>query len=582
MRPFVSVLTPTRDRRVSPSTHPLLSGSDLPCRPHGADHRRRWRRPYRRPHPDDPRIQYEALDIRVPLGTKRNRLAELAKGEILVHMDDDDYYPPDRVERAVKVLEETDAEVVGKSELAFWDLDTRSIHQYPRIGPKHACAGTLAYRKSYWDKRKFAPDPHTEERQFLANFDAKLVQFDCEPWRCSSASATAATSCPRTRGPSSRSPSPTSSPTPRPAPSTRRSTSTTGRSTVPQPQARPHHVRLMSPNDPSRPRPWSDVEREIRVSRHGIEYVLIGGAEPTQSRELLRAIRTTRQVGVKPVLVTDARALASPERLEKLVQLGLEELSVRLVGPDRRTLDPATSKGASRAALRALRHAGDIPHLRQSLICVLDEHHLTDADAWIALARKVNASLRLVHSFSPDAPPARAPTAEEAAWADALWCASDEAGIRIRATGVLPTPHPTLPDAPPTASALLTEAVSWGWMPDAARRGVLIGDAPGHTPHTPDTIGHLLAAASPVLDAPVCVGGAGDVGGGHHRSVHTVSAVTVARAPSPTIRTRWHPRPPGQVWRQVRASWCSSLCRPIAFRSCRPSARSRSRCAVAT
>jgi glycosyltransferase involved in cell wall biosynthesis len=183
MRPFVSVLTPTRDRReFLPQLIRYFQGQTYPADrmeliivDDGSDRVDDLI-------PDDPRIRYEALDIRVPLGTKRNRLAELAKGEILVHMDDDDYYPPDRVERAVKVLEETDAEVVGKSELAFWDLDTRSIHQYPRIGPKHACAGTMAYRKSYWDKRKFAPDPHTEERQFLANFDAKLVQFDCEPW----------------------------------------------------------------------------------------------------------------------------------------------------------------------------------------------------------------------------------------------------------------------------------------------------------------------------------------------------------------------------------------------------------------
>jgi glycosyltransferase involved in cell wall biosynthesis len=131
---------------------------------------------------DAPDIRYEALDTRVPLGTKRNRLAELARGDIFINMDDDDWHPPDRVARSVALLQETGASVVGKSEMAFYDCATGRLHQTPRIGDKHATAGSMAFLRAWWEQHRWAPDPHTEERQFLANFTAKLAQFPCPAW----------------------------------------------------------------------------------------------------------------------------------------------------------------------------------------------------------------------------------------------------------------------------------------------------------------------------------------------------------------------------------------------------------------
>ena len=42
-------------------------------------------------------IQYIRSEEKLSIGAKRNRLHEAARGEILVCMDDDDYYPPERV-----------------------------------------------------------------------------------------------------------------------------------------------------------------------------------------------------------------------------------------------------------------------------------------------------------------------------------------------------------------------------------------------------------------------------------------------------------------------------------------------------
>jgi hypothetical protein len=40
----------------------------------------------------------------------------------------------------------------------------------------------MAYRRTYWEAHRWAPDPHTEERQFLQNFEANLVQLEGEAW----------------------------------------------------------------------------------------------------------------------------------------------------------------------------------------------------------------------------------------------------------------------------------------------------------------------------------------------------------------------------------------------------------------
>ena len=38
------------------------------------------------------------------LGRKRNLMHEKSKGEMIVYMDDDDFYPPNRVSHAVRRL----------------------------------------------------------------------------------------------------------------------------------------------------------------------------------------------------------------------------------------------------------------------------------------------------------------------------------------------------------------------------------------------------------------------------------------------------------------------------------------------
>ena len=53
-----------------------------------------------------PQIQYIPVENKMSLGAKRNFMHTKARGSIIVYMDDDDYYPPERISHAVERLQE--------------------------------------------------------------------------------------------------------------------------------------------------------------------------------------------------------------------------------------------------------------------------------------------------------------------------------------------------------------------------------------------------------------------------------------------------------------------------------------------
>lgn len=55
-----------------------------------------------------------------PLGHKLNVAAQLARGEILLNWDDDDYYAPDRIQRQLEAFELGARPVSGLSSLIYW------------------------------------------------------------------------------------------------------------------------------------------------------------------------------------------------------------------------------------------------------------------------------------------------------------------------------------------------------------------------------------------------------------------------------------------------------------------------------
>src|SRR5262249_45907063 len=69
---------------------------------------------------EDDRIRYIALDTKLTVGAKRNLACEIARGDIIIHWDDDDWYPARRVSSQVDALLQKGADVCGTSRLLYY------------------------------------------------------------------------------------------------------------------------------------------------------------------------------------------------------------------------------------------------------------------------------------------------------------------------------------------------------------------------------------------------------------------------------------------------------------------------------
>ena len=113
------------------------------------------------------------------LGKKRNILNEKAEGDIIVYMDDDDYYPPERVKHAVDTLIGSKALCAGSSAMFIYFKHINKMYQFGPYGPNHSTAATFAFKKELLKQTKFDEDSSVaEERKFLKDYTIPFVQLE--------------------------------------------------------------------------------------------------------------------------------------------------------------------------------------------------------------------------------------------------------------------------------------------------------------------------------------------------------------------------------------------------------------------
>jgi len=113
------------------------------------------------------------------IGGLRNKTNELAQGLIIVCMDDDDYYPPNRIIDAVKKLKYGKKSLAGCTCINIYDFDLDTMITIGPFGQNHGTNNTFAYTKKYANEHKYDPTiRHGEEPSFTNNFRNPMVQLD--------------------------------------------------------------------------------------------------------------------------------------------------------------------------------------------------------------------------------------------------------------------------------------------------------------------------------------------------------------------------------------------------------------------
>lgn len=127
-----------------------------------------------------PNLRYLYEDEKMRIGAKRNRLNKEARGSIIIAMDDDDYYPADRVQTVVDAFtQHPDKNLAGSSEMNMYYIDQQTIWTIGSHGPNHATNGTMAWRKTYANTHFY--DEYVtkaEETSFLEGYKHPMIQLD--------------------------------------------------------------------------------------------------------------------------------------------------------------------------------------------------------------------------------------------------------------------------------------------------------------------------------------------------------------------------------------------------------------------
>jgi len=119
--------------------------------------------------PDDSRIRYFHLPRKLTIGAKRNFACEQACGEIIVHWDDDDWYPANRISRQVEAMARTGADISGTSRLYYQEAGSGKafLYRYDGGGRAWVAGNTLAYRRSFWRHHRFLDIQVAEDSRFI-------------------------------------------------------------------------------------------------------------------------------------------------------------------------------------------------------------------------------------------------------------------------------------------------------------------------------------------------------------------------------------------------------------------------------
>jgi predicted O-methyltransferase YrrM len=137
--------------------------------------------------PNDSRIRYVRMQQRRTMGTKHNLACQQARGEIIAHWDDDDWFADWRLSYQVsELLKHPPMTISGLSQVLFYRPSDHCAWKYiyPSKQRPWICGSTFCYRKQFWDKHPFPDMNEGADTVFVwgLNHEASVSSLSNSRW----------------------------------------------------------------------------------------------------------------------------------------------------------------------------------------------------------------------------------------------------------------------------------------------------------------------------------------------------------------------------------------------------------------
>jgi hypothetical protein len=110
-----------------------------------------------------------------PIGSERNYIiGQATAANLIAHWDDDDWSAPERLAEQVAFLQVWGKDVVGYSDMAFYDVTKDKVTLYTSHDQKYVLGTSLLYRRALWEEIPF-PDMNDEDVAWLRKMGAQRI-----------------------------------------------------------------------------------------------------------------------------------------------------------------------------------------------------------------------------------------------------------------------------------------------------------------------------------------------------------------------------------------------------------------------
>jgi len=129
---------------------------------------------------DIPQVKYFYYEEKMLLGKKRNLMHTKCSGDIIIYMDDDDYYPPERISHAVETLQNNPKFLIaGSSEMHIYFDSRNAVFQCGPYKQYHSTAATFAFKKELLSQTSYDNEiALSEEHKFTKGYTIPLIQLN--------------------------------------------------------------------------------------------------------------------------------------------------------------------------------------------------------------------------------------------------------------------------------------------------------------------------------------------------------------------------------------------------------------------